>query len=161
MRKWIWWALVQIMACHIFGDKPLYERMLVISIGPLGISLSEISIRQFPLNKMHLKMSSAKRAAFLSRGDEITLYHFSQPHSAASQCLTIVMQNVFSSWSGAVYRHRRSGSTLVEIRACRLFGARPWSDQRLIYQQKDPIKWYLKNSRSINTNSGISIWIPS
>ena len=28
MRQWIWSALVQIMACHLFGVKPLYERML-------------------------------------------------------------------------------------------------------------------------------------
>ena len=40
MRRWIGSALVQAMACRLFGAKPLLGPVL--SIGPLGTNLSEI-----------------------------------------------------------------------------------------------------------------------
>ena len=47
----------------------------LLSIGPLGTNFSEIQIeiQNFSLMKMHLKMSSAKLAAILSRGDELSI----------------------------------------------------------------------------------------
>ena len=63
MRQWIGSALVQIMACRLFGAQPLSKQMLnVISIGSVGTNFSEILVenRTFSFKKMRLKMSSAK-----------------------------------------------------------------------------------------------------
>ena len=41
-----WSSLVQLMACHLFGAKPLPESMITyFSIGPLGTNSSEICIK--------------------------------------------------------------------------------------------------------------------
>ena len=54
MRQWLVSALVQIMACRLFGG--------LLSIGSQGANLSEILIKmqKFSITKMHLKISSAK-----------------------------------------------------------------------------------------------------
>ena len=45
MRQCTWLSLVQVMACRLFGAKPLPEPMLLyLSIGPLGTSSSETRI---------------------------------------------------------------------------------------------------------------------
>ena len=45
----------------------------LLSIGPLGTNFSEIliKIQNFPITKMHLEISSAKRRPFCSGGDEL------------------------------------------------------------------------------------------
>ena len=68
-------ALVQIMTCRLFGAKPLPEPMLAsCQLGLMGTNFSEIriAILSFSFNILHLKLSSAKMAAILSRGDEFT-----------------------------------------------------------------------------------------
>ena len=63
MHQWIGSALVQIMACRLFGAKPLSKPMLgVLLIGPLGKNFHEISIKlqNFSFTKMHGKITSAK-----------------------------------------------------------------------------------------------------
>ena len=71
MRQWIGSSLFQVMACRLFGAKSLPEPMLAycqfdpweqISVNFL------IGIIFFSFTKMHLKMSSTKMAAVLSRG---------------------------------------------------------------------------------------------
>ena len=66
-------ALVQVMACRLFGTKPLPEvlnQCWRIGNWTPGKNFSEIWIRilSFSFKKMHLKMSSATMAAILSRG---------------------------------------------------------------------------------------------
>ena len=79
MHQWIKSALVQIMTCRLFSAKPLSNysapshyltRAGLLLIGPLGTNFSKtwIKIRSFSFTKMHLKLSSAKMAAMLSRG---------------------------------------------------------------------------------------------
>ena len=55
--------LVQIMACHLFNAKPLFEVMLdYCQLKPcehISMNLKKI-IHQFSLNKMHLKISPGK-----------------------------------------------------------------------------------------------------
>ena len=65
MQQWIRSALLQIIACQLFSANAALS-----SIGLLGTNFNEIWIRiiSFSLNKMHLKMSSAKMAAILFRG---------------------------------------------------------------------------------------------
>ena len=67
MHQGIGSALVQIVACHLFGAKPLSIPMLL--FGPLiGTSFSEIliKIQNSSFTKMHLKTSSAKWQPFCS-----------------------------------------------------------------------------------------------
>ena len=73
MRQWIESALVQIMACRLFGAKLLSKPMLFLSIGPLGTNFNGIliKIQNFSLTKLHLKIPSAKWRPFCSGGDEI------------------------------------------------------------------------------------------
>ena len=72
MLKWIGSALIQIMACRLFGAKPLPETMLapLLSIWLLGTNFSEIWIwiLSFSFKKMLLKMLSVNLVAILSRG---------------------------------------------------------------------------------------------
>ena len=60
MRQWPGSVLVQVMACRLFGAKPLPE--------PLQVYYQLDSWEQVPFKKMHLKLSSAKMAAILARG---------------------------------------------------------------------------------------------
>ena len=68
MRQWTGSALVQEMACRLFGAT--WTNADLLSIRLLGINFSEIwsEILLFSFKKMHLKMSSAKMVAILSRG---------------------------------------------------------------------------------------------
>ena len=65
MRQWFWSAYVQIMACHIFGAKPLSKPML--AYWPLRTHFSEIwiEIQTFSFMKMNLKISPVKRGHFV------------------------------------------------------------------------------------------------
>ena len=70
MHQWTESALVQVMACRLFGTKPLPKTNAgLLSIGLLGINFSEIQIEilSFSFKKMYLKLSSANMAAVLSR----------------------------------------------------------------------------------------------
>ena len=74
MRQSIGSALVQIMACRLFGTKPLSEPILDYHLLELKKqTFSEISIKtqNFWFSKMHLKMLSAKMAAIVSRKNEL------------------------------------------------------------------------------------------
>ena len=66
-------ALVHVMACRLFGAKPLPKPMLGYSqLDSEGTNLSEIliKIQNFSFTKMHLKISSSKWRPFCSGGDE-------------------------------------------------------------------------------------------
>ena len=70
MRQGIGSPLVQIMACRLFGAEPLSKPNAgLLSIGHLGTNFKEIltKIQNFSFTKIHLKISSAKKAAILSR----------------------------------------------------------------------------------------------
>ena len=73
---WTLSLLVQIMACRLFGAKPLLEPMLTYcQFIPSGRPFSErINIQNFPFIKMHWKMSSAKWQIFCPRGNELNKY---------------------------------------------------------------------------------------
>ena len=70
MRQWMGSALVQIMACRLFGAKPSPEPMLAYCRLDSRNKLQWIwiEILSFPFKKMYLKVSSARMAAILSRG---------------------------------------------------------------------------------------------
>ena len=72
--QWTGSALVQIMACRLFGAKPLPEPMLAYcQLGSWEQFLVKIwiGILSFSCKKMHLKLLSANMAAILSGGDEL------------------------------------------------------------------------------------------
>ena len=74
MREWIGSALVQIMACHLFGAKPLPEPMLTYcQLDSWEQKFSEIWIRtlSFSFRKMHLKCCLPKWQPFCPGGDEV------------------------------------------------------------------------------------------
>ena len=56
MRQWIGSVLVQIMACRLFGHKPLSQ---------------PIKVQNFSVTKVNLKILSAKWRPFCSWGDEL------------------------------------------------------------------------------------------
>ena len=67
MCQWIGSALVQIMACRLFGAKPLSKPMLVYcQLDAIGINFTEnlTQTQNFSLKKMHLKITSAKWRPF-------------------------------------------------------------------------------------------------
>ena len=67
MRQWIKSALVQIMACRLFGAKPLSEQMLTyFQLAPQEQTSVKIwiKIQFFLFKKMFLKKSSAKLRPF-------------------------------------------------------------------------------------------------
>ena len=72
IRQWTGSALVQIMACRLFGAKPLSKPIntVLLSIGPLGTNFSEIliKIQNVSFTKIHLKMPSAKWRPFVNQG---------------------------------------------------------------------------------------------
>ena len=103
---------------------------------PLGTNFSEtsIGIQTFSFKKMHLNMLSAKWRPFclglnvlkwiISRGCSslaALVYHGSHT------------QSIKSSPPNAAYLHRWNGLALVQIMACRLFGAKPSSEPMLEY----------------------------
>ena len=82
MRQWIGLALVEIMACRLFGAKPLSKPMLGYcqlhphssghwSAIPWHPCETLIKIQNFSFTKMHLKISSANRRPFCPGGDEL------------------------------------------------------------------------------------------
>ena len=70
MRQWAEPALVQVMAGHLFGAKPLPEPVQdccqLDSWEQIQVQWNSIGILSFSFKKMHLKLSSAKMAAILS-----------------------------------------------------------------------------------------------
>ena len=72
LREWNGSSMAQVMACRLFGAKPLSEPTLTHC---LLYSWEYISVKfvseLFSFKKMQLKMSSAKMAAILSRGDRL------------------------------------------------------------------------------------------
>ena len=73
MRRKIGSVLVQIMACRLFGVKPLSKPNAgLLLIGTLGTNFSEILIKI--KNFSFTKISSAKWRPFCSGGDELTVY---------------------------------------------------------------------------------------
>ena len=81
MRKWIGSALFQIIACRLFGAKPLYK-LIILVIRPLGLTFSEllIEIQNFSFTKMHLKISSAKWRPFCPGEDELKCPDIQRPN---------------------------------------------------------------------------------
>ena len=65
MRQWQWVNIKCLAPSHY-----LNRQLGLLPIGFLGTNLSEIRIGiiSFPFNKMHLKLSSAKMTAIMSRG---------------------------------------------------------------------------------------------
>ena len=75
MRQGIVSALVQVMACRLYGAKPLPIAMLCYcELDPIGTNVGEIRIRiqSFSSTKIHLKIVVGDVASTLSRGDELT-----------------------------------------------------------------------------------------
>ena len=70
MLQYFWSALVEIMACRLFGQAIISTKAALLSIGPLWVNFNEIliKIQNFSFMKMNLKISSAKMAAILYRG---------------------------------------------------------------------------------------------
>ena len=70
MRQRTGSTLIQVAACRLFSAKPLPEPMLVYCHLDSCFSFSEIwiGILPFSLKKIHLKLSSAKKAAIFSKG---------------------------------------------------------------------------------------------
>ena len=75
MCRWTGSAMVQIMACHMDGVKPLSDPNAdIISTKPQGTYFHEslFEIQNFSFKKICLKMSSVKWRPFCPRGDELT-----------------------------------------------------------------------------------------
>ena len=75
MRQWIGSALVQIIACRLFGAKPLSKpNAEILSILLEGTNLNEhlIKMQNFPFTIMHLKVSSEEWRPFCSGREELT-----------------------------------------------------------------------------------------
>ena len=70
MCQWTGLALVQIMACRLFGAKPLPEPMLGCFQFYSWEQISEKFKWEFSFKKMHLNLS-AKVVTILSEGDEL------------------------------------------------------------------------------------------
>ena len=82
IRWWIRSALVQIMACRLFGAKPLSEPMLgYCQLDPKVFSEILIKIQNFSFTKMHLKMLSAKWRPCCPGEDELATTKYIQQHS--------------------------------------------------------------------------------
>ena len=72
MRYWIGSALVQVMACRLFGAKPLPEPMLTYcQLDPYEQNKIGIKVQYFSFTKMHSIMSSAKWRPFCPGRDEL------------------------------------------------------------------------------------------
>ena len=92
VHQWTEPYVVQVMACRLFGAKPIPEPNWsnpgLLLIGLLGTNFSEIwiGILSFSFNKMHLKMLSAKMSAIFSRGRWVKNYF-----SNAECCVWLIM----------------------------------------------------------------------
>ena len=107
---WILGSLVQVMACDLDSSKPLSATTLIYC---LGTNILEIQNRiwQISFQEMHWKMST-------------NVIYFVQP-----------LNIVNSSPPSATYMHQWTGSALVKVMDCRLFGAMPISEPILPYCQ--------------------------
>ena len=97
MRQWIGSALVQIMACCLFGAKPLSKPIcwVIVNWTP-GDKLQcnfDKKIQNFAFTKMHLKMSSAKWWPFCPGGDELVVWLGWLFHSNVSHGSMLVMNH--------------------------------------------------------------------
>ena len=75
MRQWIGSALAQIMACRLFGTKPLSKPILVychLTLRKKTFSETLFKRQNLSFTKMHMKISSAKWPPFCSGGDELS-----------------------------------------------------------------------------------------
>ena len=82
MRQWIGSALVQIMACRLFGAKPLSKPILLLSIGPLVTNFNDILIKKtlfIPENASENNVSELR--PFCPGGDEIIFWSVYRIHS--------------------------------------------------------------------------------
>ena len=71
LSQWIWSALVQTMAYHLFGARPLIKPILgYCQLDPKEIL---IKIQNVSFTKMHLKISSAKWRPFCPGRDKLIL----------------------------------------------------------------------------------------
>ena len=115
----------------------------ILLIGPLGTNFSDIliDILSFSFKKMRLKVSSVKWRPFcfghnvLNKGQWITIMF------VCIMCLfaPFMVHCGFNSFShSAAYMRHWTGSVLVQIMACRLFGAKPLSKPMLGCCQLDP-----------------------
>ena len=77
MRQSIWRALVQVMACRLFGTKPLPEPVLAYcqldNWEQMSAKFQPCTQSKIIFIQENLKLSSAEMAAILSGGDELTL----------------------------------------------------------------------------------------
>ena len=75
MRQRTELALVRVMACCLFGTKPLLEPMLTLLIEPLGTNFSEIQIKtKFFIHENAFENVVFEMAAILSRGRWVKVY---------------------------------------------------------------------------------------
>ena len=73
MRPWIGLAMVEIMACRLFGTKPLSNPMLdYCQLDKLQWIL--IKIQKFSFTKLHLKISSMKWRPCCPGADELSMW---------------------------------------------------------------------------------------
>ena len=72
--QWIRSALVQIMACHLFGAKPISKPMQVYC--PLDPQWNLNKIPKFSFTKMYLNIVSAKWRPLFPGGDELSSITF-------------------------------------------------------------------------------------
>ena len=85
VTQWTGWALVQVMACRLFGAKP--EPMLVYCHLD---SWEQISVKfESELKKMYLKMTSARMAVILSRGRWVKYMYHGSPVCIADHSMPI------------------------------------------------------------------------
>ena len=71
ISRWIRPALVQIMACCLFGAKPLSQPMLAYCQLHFGTNFGEFLSKNLSFTKIHLKISSTKWRPFCPGGDEL------------------------------------------------------------------------------------------
>ena len=76
--QWTVSALVQIMACRLYGTKPLSEPMLDhYQLDPWeqsSVKFFLIKIQNFSFMKMHVKISSVEWGPFCPEGDELMVH---------------------------------------------------------------------------------------
>ena len=77
IRQWIGSALVQIMACRLFGDKPLSKPSVgYYQLGPRKTCQWNVGQKSnSSFKKLHLKMSSSKWRPFLCKEKWVKSYH--------------------------------------------------------------------------------------
>ena len=121
----------------------IWTNSWILLIGPLGTNLSEIliKIQTFSFKKIRLKMSSAKCCPFRLGLNVIKgVYHDSHPSCCFAY--TVEYISILETYRGRVTHitmRQQTKPSLVQIMACRLFGANPhpnqcWSMVRLTFR---------------------------